>query len=214
MELEYFISIFSKIEKLPLPGKYAHRSMTSPRRAVQLATENLTTKTPKKAAVLALCYPDEFNRIHLLLIKRKSIKGDVHSAQIGFPGGSVASDDHSLLHTALREAEEEVGILRDDIDQIMKLSELYIPPSNFLVQPFFGIAKQPPNFKIQEGEVDYILEVPLMYFLDDVNISTHTISNSYLTNIDFPAFIYNQEVIWGATAMMIGEIRTLIKQII
>lgn len=214
MDFEYFISVFSKIEKLPLPGKQAQLSMTSKHRAVQMASEDYEHYEPKKAAVLALCYPDNYNKTKLLFIKRKAIKGDVHSAQIGFPGGSVEKNDTSLMHTAIREADEEVGIKEESIEQILGLSKLYIPPSNFLVQPFLAFSSQQPNFSIQEEEVDSILEIPLNYFLDDQNIRSHKISNSYITAIDFPAFKFENEVIWGATAMMLGEIRSLIKQII
>lgn len=214
MDFDHFTSVFSKIEKLPLPGKHAQLSMTSKLRAIQMATENFSHKSPRKAAVLALCYPNKLFKTQLLFIKRKAIEGDVHSAQIGFPGGSVEAEDHSLMHTAIREAEEEVGISRDGIEHMIELSELYIPPSNFLVHPFFAFSKQQPEFSIQEEEVDSILEIPLTYFLDDMNISALKISNSYITDVEFPAFKYEDEVIWGATAMMLGEIRMLIKQFI
>lgn len=179
-----------------------------------MASENFEVKKVKKAAVLALCYPDIHRKTNLLLIKRKAIDGDVHSAQIGFPGGRVEEKDTSLMHTAIREAEEEVGIQKNEIDKILKLSQLYIPPSNFLVHPFLALSQQKPEFKIQEEEVDSILEIPLTYFLDDKNICTQKISNSYLTEVDFPVFNYQNHMIWGATAMMLGEIRYLIKQII
>lgn len=214
MDFDHFTSVFSKIEKLPLPGKQAHFSMTSKIRAIQMASENFEGIKVKKAAVLALCYPDIHFKTNLLLIKRKAVKGDVHSAQIGFPGGSVKENDSSLMHTAIREAEEEVGIQKKGIDKILKLSQLYIPPSNFLVHPFLALSQQKPEFKIQEEEVDSILEIPLTYFLEDKNICSHKISNSYLTEVDFPAFNYENHIIWGATAMMLGEIRSLIKQII
>ncbi len=206
--------MFSKIEKLPLPGKQAQLSMTSNIRAVQMASENYLDKKPKKAAVLALCYPNYEHKTQLLFIKRKAIQGDIHSAQIGFPGGSVEQRDNSVLHTAIREAEEEVGIESRGIEKIIKLSELYIPPSNFLVHPFLAFSHQQPEFKIQEEEVESILEIPLTYFLDDQNISSHKITTSYLSDVDFPAFVYEEHIIWGATAMMLGEIRSLIKQII
>ncbi len=214
MDFDHFTSVFSKIENLPLPGKQAHYSMTSKIRAIQMASENFNEKKAKKAAVLALCYPDIHCKTNLLFIKRKTIEGDIHSAQIGFPGGSIEKNDTSILHTAIREAEEEVGIQKSEIDKILELSQLYIPPSNFLVHPFLAISPKQPDFRIQEEEVDSILEIPLTYFLDDNNICSHKISNSYLTDVDFPAFNYNNHLIWGATAMMLGEIRSLIKQII
>ncbi len=84
---------------------------------------------------MALFYPDTDNLTRFLLILRKKYPG-VHSGQVGFPGGRLEPGDQSLLHTALRETEEEVGTPGSNIQVIRPVSELYIPPSNFQVQPF------------------------------------------------------------------------------
>ena len=162
---------------------------------------------------MALFYPNENQETQLLLILRKTYKG-VHSNQIGFPGGKVEEEDGNLKTTALRETNEEVGVLPKDIEVVKELSQLYIPPSNFLVQPYLGIYKHPKPFVIQESEVERVVEVLLSDFLDDTTLIQENLSTSYASNMDVPAFKLNGYVVWGATAMMLNEIKELIRQVL
>jgi len=170
-------------------------------------------KKAKQAGVMALCYPEKDNSTHLLLILRKTYKG-VHSNQIGFPGGKAEVFDEGILDTALRETEEEVGVPSHRIEVVKKLTSIYIPPSNFEVQPFLGICKTLPLFSIQEDEVEALVKVKMTDFLDDVNVCQKTMSTSYAKNVMVPAFNLNGHTVWGATAMMLSELKDLLKQVL
>lgn len=198
---------------MPLPGEAAHRKLAPMIRIKELSDIDMSQVQPQKAGVMAVFYPGTEGFTQLVLILRKSYKG-VHSNQIGFPGGRVEDVDRDLEETALRETEEEVGIPRNEIQVIKKLSELYIPPSNFSVQPFLGIVEKYPSMVPQETEVEEILEVRLSDFLDDRNIITQNLSTSYAKNIDVPAYKLNGHVVWGATGMMLSEIRELLLKIL
>ncbi len=122
-------------------------------------------------------------------------------------------EDRDLEETALRETEEEVGIPRQHIQVVKQLSQLYIPPSNFWVQPYIGLLEMTPKLIPQESEVEAILEVKLSDFLNDSSLITQTITTSYAVNIEVPAYQLNGHVVWGATGMMLSEIRELLKKI-
>jgi 8-oxo-dGTP pyrophosphatase MutT (NUDIX family) len=118
------------------------------------------------------------------------------------------------LATALRETYEEVGVRPEHVEVIREMSEVYIPPSNFWVHPYVGLYKNPAPFILQQTEVEQLIEVPLMHVLDDSYLSSQTLSTSYAKNIEVPAFHLNGFTVWGATAMMLNEIRELIKQVV
>ena len=182
-------------------------------RLEELKAYRSVKKDAKQAGVMALCYPEVNQIVHLLLILRKTYKG-VHSNQVGFPGGKAEICDNSLLATALRETEEEVGVPSHQIEVCKELTSLYIPPSNFEVHPFLGICKTTPIFSIQEEEVEDLVKVPLTDFLDDANIFHKTMNTSYAKNVSVPAFRLNGLTVWGATAMMLSEIKELLRQIL
>lgn len=174
---------------------------------------DLNNRNSNKAGVLAVFYPDENNQTHFVLILRKTYRG-VHSNQVGFPGGRVEVLDRDLEHTALRETEEEVGIPQDDIIVVKELTRLYIPPSDFWVHPFIGYTERTPKLIPQESEVELILEVDLEEFLDENNLIKQHLTTSYADEIEVPAFSLNGQVVWGATAMMLSEIKELLKMML
>jgi len=212
MDYTFFSQQVSKIKNLPLPGESAHFKMAPEIRIEELRNSNFDKKNIKKAGVLALFYPKFENRTHLLLILRKTYKG-VHSNQIAFPGGKFELEDADLKETALRETNEEVGVPIERISIIKSLSKVYIPPSNFEVQPFMGLYGETIPFVLQEDEVESLVEVPLGDFLNDNNLFEQTLSTSYAKNMVVPAFKLNGYTVWGATAMMLSEVKDLLKQV-
>jgi 8-oxo-dGTP pyrophosphatase MutT (NUDIX family) len=213
MNFDDFAIRSSKIKNLPLPGPSSHYKMAPLIRIKELEAGRIKKKNPKKAGVLALFYPNKTRSTNLLLILRKKYNG-VHSNQIGFPGGKLEKEDLNIMHTALRETHEEVGVSPNQVSIIKSLSEVYIPPSNFEVQPFIGLYENPKPFILQESEVESIVEVPLVDFMDDRKVFTQKLSTSYAKNIDVPAFKLKGYVVWGATAMMLSEIKELLKQVL
>lgn len=170
-------------------------------------------KNPKRAGVMALFYPDGEGLTRLLLILRKTYQG-VHSNQVAFPGGKVEDEDRDLLETALRETHEEVGVPPQSVEIVKKLTEVYIPPSNYMVQPFLGLYPDPGPFLIQHTEVEALIKVRLPHFMDNANLSEEKLNTSYAKNIIVPAYKLNGHTVWGATAMMMGEIKELLVQVL
>ncbi len=211
MDFSEFEKRIVKVKKMDLPGEAIQFKMAPVERLKELKEQARLKQNARKAGVMALFYPSKANETHLILILRKTYKG-VHSAQVGFPGGKIEPEDDSLEEAALRETEEEVGVSRKVITVLKELTEIYIPPSNFFVQPFLGVTGNTPTFIPQDDEVEALIEVPLSLFMDDSTLITKKITTSYATNIDVPAFLLNDHVVWGATAMMLSEVRELLKQ--
>src|SRR5680860_371030 len=216
MDFDDFALRIPKIKQMPLPGEASHLKMAPNFRLKEMRRARSEQKNPKKAGVMALFYPDSHNETHLLLILRKSHPKDVHSNQIGFPGGKAEKQDVDLMATALRETWEEVGVSPEKIEVIKGCSEIYIPPSNFEVQPFMGLYRnrELEPFVPQKSEVAALIEVRLSALLDDANLFTETLTTSYAQNVSVPAFKLNGYTVWGATGMMLNEMRTLLREVL
>ena len=173
----------------------------------------------KKAAVTAALYADDSNLVRLILILRNTYNG-VHSNQIGFPGGRVEEDDKTLFDTAIRETFEEIGIAVKKNELIRELKEIYIPPSNFNVYPFLVLLNHPPSFVKDDKEVKEIITIDLDSLLNckitQTLIPVPTKLNELNTQNDVlvPTFKLAGYNVWGATAMMLSEIRDLINDVI
>lgn len=202
-----------KIEKMELPGEAVQFKMAPIDRLRELEGEVIKIDKAKRAGVMALFYPTEDYQTNLILILRKTYKG-VHSAQVGFPGGKIEKIDRSIEDAALRETEEEVGVPRSNISIIKKLTEIYIPPSNFFVQPFLGIIPKTPKFVLEEREVEALIEVNLNSFMDERCVTSEILTTSYATDLEVPAFNLNGHIVWGATAMMLNEVRELLQRVL
>ena len=209
MKFDTCLRLLSKISNLPLPGKKAQFMMAPMERVKELSDLDIEKLKPRKAGVMILFYPDQEGMTRMILILRKTYKG-VHSNQVGFPGGKVEKGDTDMLDTALRETEEEIGISRDKITVVREVTRCYIPPSNFSVFPFIGYSTGPLNFTPQESEVEGLIEVALEDFLSDNAVISKKMSTSYMDDIDVPAFLLNNYVVWGATAMILSEVKDLL----
>lgn len=202
-----------KVKNLELPGEEYHFRMAPLERLKELKRKAYQMQSAKMAAVLCLFYPNTIGDTHFSLILRKTYKG-VHSAQVGFPGGKIEKIDSDLMATALREAHEEVGITPSDVRVLKELTEVYIPPSNYFVRPYLGISKSTPHFQLQMDEVDALIEVPVIEFMHERSKIIQTLSTSYAKNIEVPAFELQGHVVWGATAMMLNEVRELLSKVL
>jgi len=209
MEFDQFLSLIPKLEDSNPGGFKSHLKMI-PKERIIPAPDAIRDRNPKKAAVLALFYPDKHNETIFLLILRADYDG-THAAQIGFPGGKFEKEDLKLKTTALRETFEEVGVRMDEVKVKKRLTDIFIPPSNFIVSPYLGIVEFTPEFNINE-EVKEVIEVKLVDLLNESFVSTKNLTTSYMQNIDVPCFKLNKHIVWGATAMMLSEIKDLIKE--
>ena len=173
----------------------------------------------KKAAVIAALYEDDNNLVRLILILRNTYHG-VHSNQIGFPGGRIEEYDKTLFDTAIRETFEEIGVTVDKDALIRELQEIYIPPSNFNVYPFLVFLNHPPSFVKDYKEVKEIITIDLESLLNCEITQTIIPIPSKLNelntqkNIQVPSFKLAGYNVWGATAMMLSEIKDLINDVI
>ena len=184
----------------PLPGEVAHKKMASTARYRLGVKPNERTR---RSAVLICFYPYQHS-IYLPLILRPQYDG-VHAGQMAFPGGRMERIDENLTRTALREAQEEVGIRVSDVQVLGLLTELYIPPSNFYVQPLVGVLPYRPDFYPDPREVEAVVEVSLDTLLDETIVGDSQIEVRGIT-VDAPFYQIQGYRVWGATAMMISEL--------
>ena len=213
MNFDDFLISLSKVRNLPLPAQVSQLKMSPPFRLELIKMYKESMKNANRAGVMALFYPDKQQQTKLVLILRNTYNG-VHSGQIGFPGGKFQPNDVSLEKTAIRETSEEIGIPEQSIEIIKQLTEVYIPPSNFYVQPFLGIIKDTPTFNKQDDEVEEIIEVLLNHLFNEVNVINTSVETSYKIKVEVPAYKLNGHIVWGATAMMLSEIKDLLKKVL
>lgn len=209
MKFSAFKEYIPKILKQQLPAANAHFLMAPAERKLSLDPGYYIANNPRQSAVMMLFYPKN-DITHLVLIKRNEYEG-VHSAQISFPGGKAEKADKDLAETALRETYEEIGVPPAQIEVLMPFSKLYIPPSNFLVFPFLGLAAAEPQFKPNAYEVKEIIELPIEVLLDESVITQVEMKTSYAGITIVPAFRFNENIVWGATAMMLSELKETLK---
>lgn len=212
MDFQEFLEYVPKLIAAKLPADDAHIKMAPLERIASLKNLDIESKNPKTAAVMMLFYPKN-GKTHLVLIERNSYKG-VHSAQIAFPGGKFEPEDEIFANTALRETHEEVGIHPTNMEIIKTFTPMYIPPSNFMVHPFLGISKAEISFIPDPAEVSSIIELPLVDFLSDTILIQASLSTSYATNVTVPAFEIEGHVVWGATAMMLSELKDVLRTVL
>lgn len=192
----------------PLPGFDAHRKLSPASRREYPDKPDLSKA--RESSVLALFFHQE-KSIRLVFIQRPFYNG-VHSGQIAFPGGGFELQDKSPVDTALRETEEEIGVSPENITVIGKLSELYIPPSNFLVHPFIGYTEAIPEFRPDPKEVHEVFSLDIDALKNEECHQEREVQGKGY-RVKVPCFYLDNRLIWGATSMMLSELLEIIRRV-
>lgn len=209
MSLENLILRIQTFES-DLPGWKAQSQLSPPYR-LDYDLEEIKKNNPRIAAVMILMYENDSGEIEFPITLRHIYNG-VHSNQYSLPGGSFEPEDLNLEFTAQRETCEELGLDEERIEIVRQLTELFIPPSNFLVYPYIGMYHGLPEFLMDEREVAEIIPIDLEAFLQ---AKPRQFEKSFAGQpVDIPGYeIGENEFIWGATAMILSEFASLIKMI-
>lgn len=209
-KLEYSNLIQRLTQKEVKPIGYEAQIALDPIPRKRIAT---IPSSVKEAAVMCLLI-NKAEAAHLLLMQRTSHPLDKHKGQISFVGGSREPFDRDLFHTATRETQEEVGLAPKHMQLITPLTSVYIPVSNFLMYPFLGYYSTNPEYVLQVDEVEKVIEIPISKLLNDRSIKTKDISISDKVKLsDVPYFDIEEHTIWGATAMVLAEIKAIIQNL-
>ncbi len=203
--INQFIATLSKALKEGLPGSKAQEKMSPSIR--NHSNENTNPSLARDSSVLILFY-QKGDQIYFPLIKRSSGEHK-HSGQISLPGGKFELTDKNLIHTAIRETEEELGLHRDKIHIIGAITGLYIPISNFQVQPIIAYYDGTPLFKADPFEVNQIIETNIQDLFKPDNKYEETIHENGF-NIKTPYYKVKGHKLWGATAMITSELEELL----
>lgn len=194
-----------------LPGDVEQLKMAPYNRTARNIAKVVNPR-PRESAVLLLIYPNENEQPHFVLMQRPPHPG-AHGSQVSLPGGKREEYDASLMHTALRETSEELGVDSTVIEVLGELTSVYIPPSGFMVYPFIGITEQKLRFQPDSREVKYLIESPVSTLLkpDVIKQKKIPIGLSKL-KVNTPYFDIRNHVVWGATAMILSEFKALVSK--
>ncbi|MDX2172023.1 MAG: CoA pyrophosphatase [Bacteroidota bacterium] len=202
------INILKNALQQPLPGEKIQLQMAPSTRPIINSTHLKITDYKQSAVMVVLCV-DETNNFFIPLIERETYNG-THSGQISLPGGKFDLEDLDLETTAKRECFEEIGLT--SIEVLGKLTSVYIPVSGFLVQPYLGYFEvKNPNFVKHEREVKSILNLSIEELLDDNIVKNGSVTLDL--SINHPYFEMKEYKIWGATAMILNEVKAVLKEV-
>jgi len=208
LHCQSFISGIQKELKNPLPGRSFQYKMAPDDRDRQYE-KNTQKKNPKQAGVMLLLFPSS-GRLSTVFVKRTVYTG-AHSGQISFPGGTYSSKDSSLLQTAVRETQEELGIELTNMVKLGALTPLFISVSNFMVYPYVGFINETPVFKVQPSEVQYAFIEGLSTFQDKKIRNCFELKRENYS-LTAPCYFVHKEKIWGATAMILSEFLEILQR--
>jgi 8-oxo-dGTP pyrophosphatase MutT (NUDIX family) len=205
-ELIEKIKIFEK-----LPGRLAHSELSP--LPLNLRQLHYTKSDSYRIGAVAVLLYVKNEQPYFVVTQRHDYAG-AHSGQISFPGGKYEETDIDTEYTALRETEEEIGINPNQVEILSALSELYIPPSNFLVYPYVGIVNGDVHFERDTFEVKEVIELTVAKLLQMQVIQKPLmeLSKTAKYQIECPCFDFDGKIIWGATAMILNELRHILLQ--
>lgn len=194
---------------MPLPGGEAHAIFrATPVGDVRPRFDH--AHPPRPGGVIILLYEEE-GMFKFPLIKRPEYSG-AHGGQVSLPGGK-AEPGENAVDAALRECEEEIGVMRDGIQVLGKLSNFFVMPSNFMVTPVIAAFTGKPVFIPDPFEVSRILEARLSDLVEETAIKQKEILAAGKYRMIAPHFEIDHEVVWGATAMMLNEFRMVLREL-
>ncbi|MBK7319025.1 MAG: CoA pyrophosphatase [Anaerolineales bacterium] len=187
--------------------------------AMQTATDSdgyaeiaINPETRLKCAAVLLPLTQVNGEWHLLFTRRTE-RVQSHKGQVSFPGGACDEGETTPEQTALREAEEEVGLRPADVKVLGRLSQL-ITVTSFRVSPIVGVIPWPYTFKVAGIEVARVFTIPLLWLSDRNNYWEFPFGGSDRSLIAYHP--YDGELLWGATARMtvtfLKTIETLAKK--
>jgi 8-oxo-dGTP pyrophosphatase MutT (NUDIX family) len=188
----------------PLPGPNAQRRF-APRPPHKGWAPDLVPETARKAAALILMYPGAAGPSLPLTVRRHDLPH--HPGQISLPGGAM-DEGEAPIDAALRETHEEIGIAPDAVRVVGALSSFFVIVSNFVIYPFIGITDTPPTFRPEAREVAEVLEAPVQQLLDRKQTGWDRRPRENII-VDLPFLRAGSHMVWGATAMILGEFGTL-----
>ena len=194
-----------------LPGEIAHLPLSPSGRG--RSSEALKKADKVRESAVAVILFEKSNELHCTLIQRPNYEG-THSGQISFPGGKKEPSDNDLLITSMREAFEEIGVELKEKHLLGSLTSVYIPVSNFSVAPYVFYYPKVPSYIKDNFEVAEIVEININDLLHE-SVIKHTnipISNGNMLN-NIPYFDLENKIIWGSTALILNELRAIIKRL-
>ncbi len=191
-----------------LPGKSSHLKM-APLIGKKPFRRFVSKGRHKNSSVMLLLFPDEFSEINLFFTLR-SDKLTTHKGQISFPGGA-SEPGETAIQTAFRETYEEIGVSEDKIEFIGYLSQLFVPPSNSLIQPIVCFCEEKPTLKLNPDEVSELFALPIeTFFKSELLVREKWNIEGWL--VDVPFWNVHLTPLWGATAMILQEFLDLIEE--
>jgi len=207
---EYIINTLSEEIQSGLPGWGAQKIMITPGRG-KMDIKAIEKNNPRESSVLIWLYPKGDEIFTRLIQRAKSEK--VHGGQVAFPGGKYETTDKDLWRTALREAQEEIGLPPQKVCKAGALSPVYIPPSNFWVHPFVGFSHSDMPVLIDPLEVQRTIDLNIQTLLDPSIKEEKLIVHSYSkTGEKTPYYNVQGYTVWGATAMILSELEALLRR--
>ncbi len=209
MITNHFIAQLQKHLNNSLPGIDSQYKMAGSYRPVVSIDEALE-KQAKSAGVVILVnkWNDEF---HFLMIQRTTYDG-AHSGQMAFPGGKMEPQDATIIDTAIRECYEEIGIKVSKSDILGALTPLFIPVSHFVVYPFIAFIDAPLQFIKDPTEVEAIYLFKVQDFFKPENIQDFSFQMQNQT-MTVPSYRFQEQTVWGASAMILSEWFDIIQKI-
>lgn len=190
----------------PLPGLRAHQEMSPLKRP----SGDFPERAQARSSAVSVVISASREVPTIILTQRHEYEG-AHSGQISFPGGKKEEDDPDLEFTARRECMEEIGLDLTSASLIGSLTEVYIPVSKFIVQPYLYLLESRVELNLNAREVQEVIHFPVLELIAEESKSTMDVrSRDGLIYRNVPCFKTGEKEIWGATALILNELRFLL----